>query len=192
MSNNPLKPAILTLLKATKEGISEYQIIRHLEADEGLFPENDESADLTLFKKHFIVMNALYQLQQSLLGDGFYLSISPLSIELQVVTNNGETALGDSADAKLRDYYLDWSQLDGTTEKDVSELLNGFWERYLAIDKKAEALITLGLEGEVAWNGIQQQYRRLAAQHHPDRGGDQDNFIAIREAYEILNRCFNP
>jgi len=192
MSNNPLKAAILTILKAEGVGVSEYQLIRQLEADHGPFPETGGGADLALFQKHFIVMNALYQLQQSLLDDGLYLAISSLNIQLQTNNCSRETRLSDSADTKLRDYYLDWSQLEATTASDVTELLNSFWECYLAIDKKAEALIKLGLDEDVGWDNIQRSYRRLAAQHHPDRGGDQKEFIAIREAYEVLHGCFKP
>jgi hypothetical protein len=137
-------------------------------------------------------MNALYQLQQSLLEDRFYLAISPLNIQLQTIKCSGETLPSEMMDTKLRDYYLDWSQLEETTASDITELLNSFWQRYLAIDKKAEALIKLGLDEDVEWNNVQRNYRRLAALHHPDRGGDQKEFIAIREAYEVLSGCFKP
>ncbi|MCF6282860.1 MAG: DnaJ domain-containing protein [Candidatus Polarisedimenticolaceae bacterium] len=190
MSENPLKPAILAILKTTEGELSEYQLIRQLEAEQAPFPVTEESADLALFQKHFIIMNALYQLQQSLLEDGFYLAISPLSIQLQCIRSSDKVLPADSADGKLRDYYLDWSQLATTSASDVDELLNGFWQRYLAIDKKTDALITLGLEDDVAWISVQQSYRRLVAQHHPDRGGDHKEFIAIREAYEILSGCY--
>ena len=192
MSNNPLKPAILIILKETTAGVSEYQLIRQLEAEHALFPETGEGAELALFQKHFIVMNALYQLQQSLLEDGFYLVISPLNIQLQAINYSGETLPSEMIDTKLRDYYLDWSQLEETTADNVTELLSSFWQRYLAIDKKAEALIKLGLSENVEWDNVQRSYRRLAALHHPDRGGDQKEFIAIREAYEILSGCFKP
>lgn len=190
MSSNPLKPAILSLLKMKREGVSEYQLIRHLELEQTLFSVTEERSELALFQKHFIVMNALYQLQQSLLEDDIYLAISPLSIQLQNSNNRCETALSGSADRKLRDYYLDLSQLEETTASDVSELLNSFWARYRAIDKRAEALIKLGLDEDAEWAGVQKRYRQLAAQHHPDRGGEQAAFIAIREAYEVLSCCF--
>ncbi len=190
MSSNPLKPAILSLLKIKREGISEYQLIRHLELEQRLFSVTEEHSELALFQKHFLVMNALYQLQQSLLEDDIYLSISPLSIQLQNINNRSETVLSASADGKLRDYYLDLSQLEGTTASDVSELLNSFWTRYRAVDKKEEALIKLDLAEDAEWLCVQKRYRQLVAQHHPDRGGDQATFIAIREAYEILSCSF--
>lgn len=33
---------------------------------------------------------------------------------------------------------------------------------------------------------IKRAYRRLALQHHPDRGGCAERFLAIRQAYELL------
>lgn len=191
MYSNPLKGPILSILKDSPGELSEHQLIRRLEADQAPFPEAGEDADLALFQKHFMVMNALYQLQQSLFDEGFHLSISPLSIQLQPA-GSGEASLPTQGpDAKLRDYYLDWSQLTQTTADDVDQLLNSFWQHYLAIDKKADALKRLGLEGNEDWAAVQQAYRRLAAEHHPDRGGDQAEFIAVREAYEILSHCFD-
>ena len=32
-------------------------------------------------------------------------------------------------------------------------------------------------------------FRRLAHEHHPDKGGDQQKFKDINEAYQIFGRC---
>ena len=189
MCDNPLKAPILSILKEVSGELSEHELIRRLEADQVSFPEEGECSDLALFKKHFMVMNALYQLQDSLFEDGFYLAISPLSIHLEIAGDGERMLPMDGPDAKLREYYLDWSQLAETTASDVDHLLTSFWEHFLAIDKRGEALTTLGLESDEEWAAVQQAYRRLAAQHHPDRGGDQAKFIAVREAYEVLKRC---
>lgn len=34
---------------------------------------------------------------------------------------------------------------------------------------------------------IKNAYRKLAKSHHPDKGGDKDNFQKIQEAYEVLS-----
>ena len=189
MSDNPLKVHILSILKDSSGGLSEHELIRRLEADKAPFPDAGGDADLVLFQKHFMVMNGLYQLQDSLFEEGLYLAISPLSIHLEAAGSGDNSLPTDGPDAKLREYYLDWSQLAETTASDVDHLLTSFWEHYLAIDKRADALTTLGLEGNEEWVAVQQAYRRLAAQHHPDRGGEQAKFMAVREAYEILSRC---
>jgi hypothetical protein len=42
----------------------------------------------------------------------------------------------------------------------------------------------LGLEGHPTLDEVQAAYRRLARQHHPDRGGDPARFVTIQQAYE--------
>lgn len=186
MHDNPLKAPILETLKNSSEELSEYALIKHLESDYEMFQDNDNRSDLTLFRKHFMVMNALYQLQDSLVKDGFYLAISALSIKLEPIKASEHKIPAKCSDAKLRAYYLDWAHLAETTESDVSALLTNFWKQYCAYDKRTDALNTLGLDSNETWQAIQQTYRRLAAEFHPDRGGNNERFIAIREAYEIL------
>jgi curved DNA-binding protein len=45
---------------------------------------------------------------------------------------------------------------------------------------------TLGVEKTASAEEIKQAYRRLAAQHHPDRGGDTQTFQEIQGAYSVL------
>lgn len=44
----------------------------------------------------------------------------------------------------------------------------------------------LEVEKWAADSDIKRAYRRLAVQHHPDKGGDQERFKEITEAYEVL------
>ena len=46
---------------------------------------------------------------------------------------------------------------------------------------------TLGLPRTATADDIKRAYRRLAMQHHPDRGGDQTLFQEINEAYGVLS-----
>jgi DnaJ-class molecular chaperone len=78
--------------------------------------------------------------------------------------------------------------MEGTTEQDVDTLLNGFWQYYLAEDKQLDAYSALNLESGAEWAVVQSTYRALVAEHHPDRGGNATEFMAIREAYEILQK----
>lgn len=45
----------------------------------------------------------------------------------------------------------------------------------------------LGVDRNADQDTIKQAYRRLAMQHHPDRGGSQAKFQEIQEAYDILS-----
>ncbi len=191
MAHNPYKASILSLLRDCPLGLSEYDLIQRLQERDATFAFPGEDADLALFRKHFLVMNALYQLQTEMFDEGWYLSISPLDIRLIPVQDSGlETLPTDGVSAPLRDYYLDWDVLDQTSSVDVEAMLRRFHERYLAIDRRLEALQTLALPADASWDSVRQAYRRLAAQHHPDKGGDPARFRAIRGAYEILLRCY--
>jgi DnaJ-class molecular chaperone len=46
---------------------------------------------------------------------------------------------------------------------------------------------TLGVPRNAGPDEIKQAYRRLAAQHHPDRGGDTAKFQEIQAAYAVLS-----
>ena len=45
---------------------------------------------------------------------------------------------------------------------------------------------TLGVEKTAAQDDIKKAYRKLASQHHPDKGGDTAQFQKIQAAYETL------
>jgi len=45
----------------------------------------------------------------------------------------------------------------------------------------------LDIQKDATPNDIKKAYRKLAIQHHPDKGGDTEEFKKIAEAYEILS-----
>jgi len=47
----------------------------------------------------------------------------------------------------------------------------------------------LGIQKDLSDADIKQSYRRLAMKHHPDKGGDPEEFKKIAEAYEILSNA---
>lgn len=51
----------------------------------------------------------------------------------------------------------------------------------------ADLYSTLGIDRSADQNTIKQAYRKMAAQHHPDRGGDTQKFQEIQAAYETLS-----
>jgi DnaJ-class molecular chaperone len=45
---------------------------------------------------------------------------------------------------------------------------------------------TLGIKENASSTDIKQAFRKLAAEHHPDKGGDAEKFKQVNEAYQIL------
>lgn len=48
---------------------------------------------------------------------------------------------------------------------------------------------TLGLTESATADEIKKTYRKLASQHHPDKGGDTEKFKTIQTAYDILGNA---
>jgi len=46
---------------------------------------------------------------------------------------------------------------------------------------------TLGVSKNASDSDIKTAFRKLAAKHHPDKGGDHKKFVEIKEAYETLS-----
>jgi DnaJ-domain-containing protein 1 len=188
---NPLITAILTLLKKNLKGISEFDILNTLKDQFPEFNHLAENDNLQLFRQHFLIMNALYQLQTSLWQDEkITLSIHALQIKIlptdQLTDANGNE-LSNEVDVKLAAYYLDWNEYETTDEIEVSNLINSFYQRMNLAGDRQSALNILNIKTPAPSNiEIKQQYRKLVQKHHPDIGGNPETFIEIRQAYEQL------
>lgn len=193
MQLNPFLRPIAKLLRSHAKPLSEYELLQQLAfTDNDLKLSSESSGDLALFRKHFLVMNALYQLQPIFKDEGYHLIISALKIELINCDRHAEgnseiqQIIHQPGDEKIKAYYLDWDEFTQSDQESVETLLNSFWQRYFATDEELSALNTLGLDKDADWPTIRSRYRQLASQHHPDKGGDSTRFIDIREAYELL------
>ncbi|WP_108125391.1 DNA-J related domain-containing protein [Saccharospirillum mangrovi] len=181
-----LKNAVAQCLTATPAGLSEFELIKQLDdqyAD--LYPKPDLTDPLLLFQHHFVLMHVLYRLQDDWWQSGrCLLDIGPLNIAIRPIGDGDSQQL--SQNSSLRDYYLNWSNLKRETTASVQELLDGFWKRLLGEENRPQALAELGLDDNADTNTIRTRYRQLANRHHPDKGGDPDEFHRIRNAYEQL------
>lgn len=175
------------ILQLHPAGLSEYALLQHLRGDSrsGFAATNTEDNE-DLFHTHFLLFHYLYRLRDRLrstqAGD---LEIHTLTIRYYPTANASAQALSQAD--PLRSYYLDLTQLETTTRADIDAMLGRFWTRFSRYDRRDEALSILELSSDADDAAILLQYRRLAMQHHPDRGGDATKLQAIHAALAILD-----
>lgn len=201
LSKNPLCLLILRILNNANTVVGLYDLMCDIENEGYSIVEDDElvSNELKLYRKNFIVMNSLYQLQKEMKEQGYYLYISSLKILLVPLASSHSTDLAadldvdEQAEMAMSEYYLDWSNFDMTGQQEVESLLSNFWRQYTEYthcyddeDKRSWYLDVLGLKSDASWEHIQLAYRQKAALYHPDKGGTGQQFIEIREAFEFL------
>ncbi len=183
----PILDAILDQLRQHPAGISEYQLLGALEQQGEHGFERAALADpVRLFRTHFILFHYLYRLRERLRPGGEELEIHCLRIVLRPAAAGAPGAV-DKLDPLAR-YYLDLSNLEGVDAAEVERLLSGFWRRYAHRDGRAQALAVLGLEDPVDGVQIKRRYRRLAMEHHPDRGGDKQTLQRLNAAMALLTQ----
>jgi len=174
------------ILDAHPAGMSEYDLLMGLsERNVSLFNDDYFQSPLGLFQRHFLLFHCLYLLRDKLRttrqGD---MNIHCLGIQLTPYRNtpSGHPALLDP----LAGYYLDLDNLKSTDESDILRLLDNFWQKFAGEDQRDEALAVMQLTHPTSYPVIKQQYRRLAMQWHPDRGGEPAQFQRLEWAMGIL------
>jgi DnaJ-domain-containing protein 1 len=189
MALNELESFLWELLRQYPQGISEFDLLRELQRErDGDFGPETFRDELAMFRAHFLLFHALYRLRDYLFGQQFaLLEIHVLDIRLTPWREGHATAL--ATPDPMREYYLNLDHLENTTVQDVEELLGRFWVGYFANEKRAQALQVLGLDNAADSAEIEQSYRKLAMRHHPDRGGDEQQFQQIQQAITVLRRC---
>ena len=176
--------ALQVELENQPQGVGEYDLMMLLKS-QGYFDFLSKPAlPHELFRAHFFLFHSLYLLSNILLEQKVgLLEIHTLKIQLHPY-QNGENVL--QVDSKLKAYYLDFNNLENTTEDDVYDLLASFWNKYNKFENRDEALAELGLQDPVTDKIIKQEYRRLIMQHHPDRGGETEKLQKLNDVIKSL------
>lgn len=186
---NPLIDEIFYLL--LEQPVWKVHTLTSALSESGKIEQLDNDTQKDLFKRNFLVMNALYQLQTQLAPEQ-QLQIASLHIEL--VNEQISNALENHD--PLRDYYLDWQNYD-TTSDEIDAMLTDFWQRFSSYSPK-RVILSLSqqqlLELQQAWQlptdfsekQLQKRWRQLALKHHPDRQGCAIEFKKIQLEYEQL------
>jgi len=187
---NPLIWPLLTIIKSSDHSWQVHLLATELK-HQGLLPDLDNDPNKALFKRNFLLMNALYQLQEILLPEQ-WLQVQSMNIQLfsQLPTDVNSMMQQDDG---LRSYYLDWQHFETSADK-IEDMLTGFWGRYRdsfgvttsQLDK-AKSLKVFGLDSNASKQDIRRQWRKLALKLHPDRAtGDQVKFHEACEAWQVL------
>lgn len=198
MQNNHLLEPISCLLDITPTPLSEYELITQLQK-QGWLEKIEPNDPLSLYSTHFLVYNALFQLHDEYQKINQQLYISALNIQLIAADSHANSQVDSLQRAEhdqshlgeLRSYYLDWNNLKEASRESVESLINGFWERFVGDGELQQAVDILGLSkerGNIKIQAVKQAYRKLAMQHHPDRGGDAERFTRINWAFGVLQR----
>lgn len=185
---NPLVDAIFNLI-CQSEQLKVHTIAAELMRQQQL-PQLDEDPNKDLFKRNFLIMNALYTLQGELAEQQQYLHVAALNVYLDTEPSRVNISQSDP----LREYYLDWQNYE-TSSADVAELLDSFWRRfgqqqpslatskYVDIDAIAKSW---GLPEHYDRAILSKYWRRLALANHPDKAGDEERFKVLQDEYEKL------
>lgn len=186
-----LKKPVLELINQ-HQSLSEHELISYLQAppyeliNKDTFKHND-----ALFCTHFLIRHLLYKIQ-----DDFYKQKkASLHIDTKLIQKrpyeDANTQQLHTDSASLRAYYLDTAELLKMDTKEVESLLNSFWKKFISYQQADSSLACLGLNSGTNLTEIEQAYRKLAMQHHPDKGGDGGEFAKINQAYQHLKRCYS-
>ncbi|HHF2964687.1 TPA: DNA-J related domain-containing protein [Vibrio alginolyticus] len=187
---NPLLWPMLEILRKQPSNWKVHTLASSL-GEQGYISKLDDSSDKDLFKRNFLIMNALYQLQDTLYPDS-WLQVEAMDIQLM----SSMEALRHKIDIHdpLREYYLDWRNYEAD-EDEVRRLLNEFWTTYqkfiggssVASVDKTKALSLFELNTDATPAEIRKQWRKLALRWHPDReNGDAERFRVLCEAWNVL------
>ena len=180
--------------------------------------EIGSASPLDLYRSHFALFHLLYRLQEEFYPEGLYLHVHFMRIFLAEYPASGKCRyylddtgqfcgagcegendycpfhrkrVGESALEALsvKYFYLDRDNFDRLDEKTAEAFLQGAWELLTRYGDYEKSLAVLGISGNPDLPTVKRNFRRLAMEHHPDRGAESHRrFNEINRAYRLLLR----
>jgi hypothetical protein len=181
---------IFSILSRFESGISEFELIQEVKKERpDFFPKNCFDNNYELFVTNFLLFHTLYRMRK-------YLNFAKKKdmeihfLKIQMIDSykyEGFSHFLAGADP-LEEYYSNLENLKNTTHKDIDDMLDSFWKKYVRYDKKKDAFLVLGLDENVNQEDVEKRYREMVKIYHPDRGGSIEQVQKINEAIRVLRR----
>lgn len=176
------------------------------------------ASPLDLYRNHFALFHLLYRLQEEFYQEGVYLHVHfmriflaeyPVSGKCRYYIDDtgrfcGEDCVGEDdyclfhrkrvgksalETLSVKYFYLDRDNFDRLDEKTAEAFLQGAWELLTRYREYEKSLSVLGITGAPDLITVKRNFRRLAMEHHPDRGAESHRrFNEINRAYRLLLR----
>ncbi|WP_157957837.1 DNA-J related domain-containing protein [Aliidiomarina celeris] len=192
---------VADILLKRQQPITEFELIQTLQQPPyQFFAEDALRSELSLFRTHFILFYILYRLRDTWRTQGLFdLEIDTLAIR---VVPLAAAVNGLAREDKLRAYYMDWQNLEGTTALDVEQWLNAFWQRFTEKGYRPKAITENDIQQSMqvlaltnmpqSRAELRRHYLKLMHQYHPDKGGSGQQVERFIAAYETLKTRFEP
>ena len=173
---------------------------------------------LELFRRHFLLFHHLHRLGDRFRAEGFHLHIHFMRTgrfrlppagacrffdeaapafcgrrtdpdAAYCARHRGPLSDGALETLSLRHFYLDPANYESLDRRTAEAFLDGAWELLANYARYRESLDALGISGTPDMAQVRRRFRRLAMDHHPDRGAESaERFHAVNRAYRFLSR----
>lgn len=185
--------ALEIILERNNSPLKEYDLLKELSSDRfSIFPLDALRDTHKLYQIHFLTFHCLHQLQARYLQQKkYHLHIHTLRIQ-RIRYQSRHNMLPTLEHDSTSDYYLDLNNLINTSQEDVQNLLNTFWDAYIdwSSIKNSLAILEININRieEIEMTDVKRNYKKLALLHHPDRGGSHEKIIEINRAYKQIKQ----
>lgn len=187
---------------STKASHKIYTLVQ-LAVEAKTYPWSDDAV-IALYQKLFIVQAAISVLQLDFWKRGscenilvgsvsviYFANSSSQSTLSPETTNSEQTSVADATELQTPNwaFYQNYDNFFSATRDSVNTLIDTFWQRYQGQDGVNEALAVLALPRGSTWIEVRDRYRQRASASHPDKGGEEAEFVRVRQAFEYLKSC---